>query len=109
MLAAGGYPGSYQKGHTINGLPQLQTDENANTPSDTISAKLFHAGTTHGDNLLDGPVMTSGGRVLCATALGATISEAQKQAYTLASTISWEGMFFREDIAWRAIARESKE
>ncbi len=109
VLAAGGYPGSYQKGHTINGLPQLQTDENPNTSSDTISAKLFHAGTAHGDNVLDGPVMTNGGRVLCATALGATISEAQKQAYTLASTISWEGMFFREDIAWRAIARESKE
>ena len=110
VLAAGGYPGSYQKGHIISGLQPLETGKNADTLSlEAIDKKIFHAGTVHGDNSDNGPVLTNGGRVLCATALGDTISDAQQQAYKLASTISWEGMFYREDIAWRAIAREQKE
>ena len=110
VLAAGGYPGSYQKGHIISGLQPLETGNNAgNVLSEAIDEKIFHAGTVHGDNSDNGPVLTNGGRVLCATALGDTISDAQQQAYKLASTISWEGMFYREDIAWRAIAREQKE
>ena len=51
-------------------------------------------------------VVTAGGRVLCATALGNTVTEAQQRAYELAKKISWNGMFYRNDIAYRAIARE---
>jgi phosphoribosylamine--glycine ligase len=91
VLAAGGYPGSYDKGDVINGLEL----GNANS-------KIFHAGTKN----IDGNVTTNGGRVLCATALGNTVTEAQQNAYELANTISWKGMFHRDDIAYRAIARE---
>ena len=63
---------------------------------------MFHAGTKlNGDD-----VVTAGGRVLCATALGSTVTEAQQRAYELAKKISWNGMFYRKDIAYRAIARE---
>jgi phosphoribosylamine--glycine ligase len=54
----------------------------------------------------DGAVVTQGGRVLCATALGQTVAEAQQTAYHLADGIRWDGMFMRRDIGWRAIARE---
>ncbi len=92
VLAAGGYPGDYRKGSAISGLPQQETD----------GEKVFHAGTK-----LDGDqVVTSGGRVLCATALGNTVTEAQQRAYQLARSIHWEGAFYRTDIAYRAIARE---
>ncbi|WP_293747411.1 phosphoribosylamine--glycine ligase [uncultured Paraglaciecola sp.] len=91
VLAAGGYPGSYDKGDVINGLEL----GNANS-------KVFHAGTKN----IDGKVTTNGGRVLCATALGNTVTEAQQNAYKLAKTISWNGMFYRDDIAYRAIDRE---
>ena len=101
VLAAGGYPASYRKGDIISGL-SIPTQGNL---SNTVSNKIFHAGTTHGDGPIDGPIRTSGGRVLCATALGDNVSDAQQQAYKLASTISWEDMFYRDDIAWRAIAR----
>ena len=92
VLAAGGYPGAYAKGAVIKGL-----DKSA--PADS---KIFHAGTT----LKDGHVVTSGGRVLCSTALGDTIAAAQQQAYRLAEQIDWQGMFYRPDIGWRAITRE---
>ncbi len=92
VLAAGGYPGSYDKGLVISGL------ENA----DTDSAKVFHAGT----KLNESAVLTNGGRVLCATALGESVSAAQKAAYEQAAKISWQDMFYRNDIAYRAIARE---
>ena len=92
VLAAGGYPGTYAKGAVIKGL-----DKSA--PADS---KIFHAGTT----LKDGHVVTSGGRVLCSTALGDTIAAAQQQAYRLAEQIDWQGMFYRSDIGWRAITRE---
>ncbi|GAB3027637.1 phosphoribosylamine--glycine ligase [Bowmanella dokdonensis] len=95
VLAAGGYPGEYVKGDVISGLREGESD----------SAKVFHAGT----KLMDGEVVTSGGRVLCATALGKTVSEAQANAYKLAEHISWKKMFYRKDIAWRAIAREKSE
>lgn len=91
VLAAGGYPGSYEKGKAISGLDK----ESAN-------AKVFHAGTKlEGDT-----VVTSGGRVLCATALGDTITEAQQNAYALTANIAWDEVFYRKDIAYRAIARE---
>ncbi|MDX1757210.1 MAG: phosphoribosylamine--glycine ligase [Marinobacter sp.] len=93
VLAAGGYPGSYNKGNAISGLPETESE----------GQKVFHAGTA-----LDGDqVVTSGGRVLCATALGDTVTEAQQRAYQLAQTIHWDGAFYRKDIGYRAIARES--
>ncbi len=93
VLAAGGYPGSYTQGHVIHGLPDAET----------AGEKVFHAGTT----LKDGQVTTSGGRVLCATALGSNVTQAQQKAYALAKQIHWDSMFYRNDIAYRAIAREN--
>ncbi|WP_288363091.1 phosphoribosylamine--glycine ligase [uncultured Spongiibacter sp.] len=91
VLAAGGYPGSYKKGDEITGIP-----------AETASTKVFHAGT----QLDGGRLTTNGGRVLCATAMGNSVSEAQALAYDVAKQIDWQGVFFRSDIAYRAIARE---
>ena len=66
-------------------------------------SKIFHAGT----RLQGNEVITAGGRVLCATALGSSVAEAQRRAYTAAANIQWDGEFHRSDIGWRAIARES--
>ena len=93
VLAAGGYPGSYPKGDVIEGLPEVESP----------GQKVFHAGTAE----KDGQIITAGGRVLCATALGDSVAEAQAAAYRLAEQISWEGVFCRHDIGFRAIARES--
>lgn len=93
VLAAGGYPGSYAKGEVIQGLSSEQGPD----------AKVFHAGTA----LADGQVVTSGGRVLCATALGETVADAQQAAYRLADTINFKDVYKRTDIAWRAIEREN--
>src|SRR5476651_1519168 len=95
VLAAGGYPGDYAKGDVIEGLDAAAT----------LEGKVFHAGTA----LKDGQVVTSGGRVLCATAMGESVSTAQLQAYELAAQIDWEGCFYRKDIGYRAIARERGE
>ncbi|MCG6405195.1 phosphoribosylamine--glycine ligase [Vibrio fluvialis] len=94
VLAAGGYPGDYAKGDMVSGLPTTEVE----------GQKVFQAGATD----KDGHVVTNGGRVLCATALGNTVSEAQQRAYELAKQISWNGMFHRNDIGYRAIAREQK-
>lgn len=91
VLAAGGYPASYVKGAKIEGLES----------SHSLDQKVFHAGTA----LKDDQVVTNGGRVLCATALGTDVAEAQQKAYELADNISWDGMVMRRDIAWRAINR----
>jgi phosphoribosylamine--glycine ligase len=92
VMAAGGYPGSYRQGDVIDGLPT----------SDVEDAKVFHAGTT----LRDGQVVTRGGRVLCVTALGATVGAAQRRAYGLVRDIRWPEAQYRSDIGYRAIARE---
>jgi len=93
VLAAGGYPEAYRKGDVIDGL-------NANTD---VDCKVFQAGTAaRGDD-----VVTSGGRVLCATALGNTVSDAQAKAYTMIDNINWPDMYYRTDIAYRAIARQT--
>lgn len=92
VLAAGGYPDHYHKGDVICGLPQQEI----------AGEKVFHAGTCE----LDGQVVTNGGRVLCATAMGDTVQQAQQRAYQLAQQIDWDGMFYREDIGYRAINRE---
>ncbi|TLX47301.1 phosphoribosylamine--glycine ligase [Pseudoalteromonas phenolica] len=92
VLAAKGYPGSYPKGDAISGLRVDYAE----------GEKVFHAGTKQdGEN-----VVTAGGRVLCATALGHTVTEAQKRAYALVNEINWDGVEFRTDIAYRAITRE---
>ena len=93
VLAAGGYPGDYRKGDAIDGLDGL----------DSADAKVFHAGTAE----RDGRVVTNGGRVLCATALGTTVGEAQLRAYALVDRIRWDGMTCRRDIGYRAVARET--
>ena len=95
VLAAGGYPADYAKGDVINGLDQAAA----------LPGKVFHAGTA----LKDGQIVTSGGRVLCATAMGDSVSQAQQQAYALAKQIDWNGCFYRNDIGYRAIARERGE
>lgn len=95
VLAAGGYPGDYAKGTVIHGLGA----------GESSTAKVFHAGTSSNS---EGQVVTAGGRVLCATAMGENVTQAQQAAYTLAKEISWDGMFHRNDIAYRAIARENQ-
>ena len=92
VMAAGGYPESYAKGDHISGLPDQSNED----------LKVFHAGTM----LKEGIVVTNGGRVLCVTALGATVSEAQKKAYSLAGQIKWKNVYYRTDIGYRAIERE---
>jgi len=94
VLAAGGYPDSYKKGDPISGLDQ----------PGGAHQKVFHAGT----KLVDDEVVTNGGRVLCATALGNSVTEAQQQAYQLVHTISWDNVYFRTDIGYRAVAREKQ-
>lgn len=96
VLAAGGYPGDYAKGDVIEGL-----DEAAK-----LDGKVFHAGTALN---AEGQVVTAGGRVLCVTAIGRSVSEAQQQAYRLAEKIRWNGCFYRKDIGYRAITRERGE
>ena len=91
VLAAGGYPDAYQKGDIISGLPRREE----------AARKVFHAGTTE----KDGQVVTAGGRVLCATALGNSVAEAQSAAYELARQIHWHNVYYRTDIGYRALAR----
>ncbi len=91
VMAAAGYPGSYPKGDVITGLPAEAAD-----------CKVFHAGTA----LRDGKIVTSGGRVLCVTALGDSVTTAQARAYETVRTIHWDGAWCRSDIGYRAIARE---
>ncbi|MDM4770416.1 phosphoribosylamine--glycine ligase [Solimonas sp. SE-A11] len=91
VMASAGYPGPIAKGDAIVGL---------DVPMGP--AKVFHAGTT----LKDGQVVTSGGRVLCVVARGDTVGEAQALAYAAVRKIGWQGVQFRNDIGYRAIARE---
>ena len=94
VLAAGGYPDSYDKGDLIDGLDSTNNE----------TSKVFHAGTTE----KDGQVVTNGGRVLCVVALGDNVTEAQTRAYQAVEKIHWNNMYYRTDIGYRAIARESQ-
>jgi len=89
VLTAGGYPDAYQKGALISGLPTQEHED----------SKVFHAGTEQvGDD-----IVTAGGRVLCACALGHDIQEAQTKAYALANSIHWDKIYYRTDIGFKAI------
>jgi phosphoribosylamine---glycine ligase len=94
VMAAKGYPGSYAKGSTIDGLDDAAAVE---------GVEIFHAGTEQ----RDGHVLANGGRVLDVTALGKTVSEARTRAYDALSRIRWPDGFYRHDIGWRAIERET--
>jgi phosphoribosylamine--glycine ligase len=94
VVAAGGYPGSYEKGMKITGIEAV----------DDALTKVFHAGTAE----REGDIVTSGGRVLCVTALGDDIAQARQKAYRGVDQIHWQGAFHRRDIGWRAIARDSR-
>ncbi len=89
VLASDGYPGSYAKGRVIHGLEEAAAQ----------GALIFHAGTA----AVGKDVVTAGGRVLGVTATAATIQEARDAAYAAAGKISFEGAFYRQDIAWRAL------
>lgn len=92
VMAAGGYPDDYRKDDVINGLDDIDAD----------LAKVFHAGTRQqGDD-----IVTNGGRVLCVTALGDTVLQAQQKAYQAVAKIDWQDAYYRTDIAYRAVARE---
>ena len=91
VLAAGGYPNDYDKGQVIHGLD-----------ANDAETKVFHDGTRAAGN----ECVTNGGRVLCVVGLGARVSDAQAAAYKRVDMISWDGMFCRRDIGYRAVARE---
>lgn len=92
VMAAGGYPDTYQTGDIISGLDQ----------DNGITTKIFHAGTkTQGSN-----IVTNGGRVLCATALGGDIEEAYQRAYALVENITWKNEYHRTDIGKKAFVKQ---
>jgi len=91
VMAAGGYPEQYRKGDPISGLDAPEEDD----------LKTFHAGT----RLVDGQVVTDGGRVLCVVGLGADVAAAQRRAYEGVARISWRDHYYRRDIGHRAVAR----
>ena len=91
VLAARGYPGRHRAGEPI-GLPEDTGDD----------AMLFHAGTAR----RRGQLVSAGGRVLCATALGDTVADARRRAYALADRVRWDGAYRRGDIGWRALAED---
>jgi len=93
VMAAGGYPDTYRKADIISGLDNASDSD----------LKVFHAGTALNDA---GEVITSGGRVLCITALGDTVSAAQKRAYEGLKLVTWKQAYFRTDIGHRAVSRE---
>ena len=90
VMAANGYPGSYEKGSVINGLDALPEDS---------KNMVFHAGTTE----VDGKITASGGRVLNVTARGDSLQEARDRAYAMIEGIDWPEGFNRSDIGWRAL------
>jgi len=94
VMASRGYPDAYEKGKRIIGLERVTGDD----------VKIFHAGT----RLTDGEVLSDGGRVLCAVALGGTVAAARDKAYDAVGKVSWDGAFWRKDIGYRAVEREKR-
>jgi phosphoribosylamine--glycine ligase len=94
VMAAKGYPGSYNKGTVIEGLKDAALVE---------GVEIFHAGTkSDGDHIL-----ANGGRVLNVCARGNSVADAQQRAYAAIDRIKWPDGFYRRDIGWQAIARKS--
>ena len=91
VMAAPGYPGDYPKGAPITLGKEID------------GSKVFHAGTT----MADDDVVTAGGRVLCVTALGSGVTEAQARAYERLQSVTFEGAEYRTDIGYRAVEREA--
>jgi phosphoribosylamine--glycine ligase len=87
VMAADGYPEKYAKGEKIE------------LPNDSVNTKIFHAGTKLDNN----NIYSNGGRVLCATALGKDIQQAQTKAYQLLDKVDWQGAYYRTDIGFKAI------
>lgn len=92
VMAAGGYPFDYAKGDVIQGIDAAQA----------LGVKVFQAGTATNEQ---GDTITNGGRVLCVTALGDTVADAQAKAYQGVNTIQWDNVYFRTDIGHKAINR----
>ncbi|MDH5799096.1 MAG: phosphoribosylamine--glycine ligase, partial [Paracoccaceae bacterium] len=90
VMAAKGYPGTYEKGSVIGGLDRLAEDS---------FNMVFHAGTAE----KNGALTATGGRVLNVTARGASLQEARDRAYAAIDKIDWPGGFCRSDIGWRAL------
>lgn len=93
VMASGGYPGDYEKGKKITGIEEAEKD------SDVV---VFHAGTV----VVDGDIVTNGGRVLGVTGVGETVAKAKKKAYEAAAKIKFDGAYYRSDIADKAINRK---
>ncbi|MEQ8747230.1 phosphoribosylamine--glycine ligase [Pyruvatibacter sp.] len=93
VMAAGGYPGTYDKGTVIGGLDDAARDD---------AVEIFHAGTAE----KDGHIVAAGGRVLNVTARGKSVAQAQARAYAAIDKINWPEGFCRRDIGWRAVERE---
>jgi len=91
VMAANGYPNSYTRGGIIGGLDKAANDQ---------GIMIFHAGTKKTDN---GNIVANGGRVLCVTASGDDVEQAQQRAYGAVDKIEWEGGFCRRDIGYRAV------
>lgn len=96
VMTSGGYPGSYSKGHVITGLPRAEQ----------AGCKVFHSGTAFDEQ---GNIINVGGRVLSVCALGETVALAQARAYELVRNIHWDGVYYRNDIGYRAVERERGE
>jgi phosphoribosylamine--glycine ligase len=94
VMAAQGYPGTPDKGGTIDGIARAEA----------TGARVFQAGTA----LQDGALMASGGRVLAVTATATTIAAAQQAAYAAVAQIDFPSGFNRSDIGWREIARQAE-
>ncbi len=93
VMAAGGYPDEYEKGHSITGLNEAESD----------SRKVFHAGTVN----TDGEILSNGGRVLCVVGLGDDVLSAQRNAYQGVEKIAWKDSFYRTDIGYRAVTPQT--
>lgn len=92
VLAAGGYPAAYNKGAVISGIEA----------ADATGCKVFHAGTAN----KEGQIVTAGGRVVCVTALGNSVTQAQGVAYRGVAEIDWQDVYYRNDIGHKAVSRE---
>ena len=92
VMASGGYPGKYENGKEITGLAEANADE---------ATVVFHAGT----KAVDGKIVTAGGRVLGVTSVDKNIRDARDRAYAAVEKVKFDQVFYRKDIAWRALKR----